>query len=267
MLWPALLDSSASSTVVFTLQKSMIADRVRPQLQAIFCQAQSICVLTGQQLATDSGVPRFDGKAEPWQGQNITELLSQQSLYQDPVTVWQWLEHRRTLIAGLTPGLAYQVLAGWEGQFQDLTLITQTVDGLHSRAGNRHILELAGNIWRVRCQECHRKLVLTVTPLDQLPPRCPQCNVVLRPDINLKGESPAPEVFKYAELAIASCDLLLMVGVDALFAPAVSLLLQANHNGLPVIEINCKETEITLMCNETLVGDLGELLSQFSVRR
>lgn len=243
----------------------MIADRVHTKVLTKFLNAQKVCVLTGFDLASQSGVPAFYGRnAISWQGQTIDNLLSRSHFGQNTSLVWQWLEHRRVLISNLTPSLAYYSLVSWEKFFTNFTLITETVDGLHIRAGNNNTLEIQGSLWKGYCEECREFIDLIDTRLTLIPPRCPSCHSVLLPGINFSDERLQLKRSKETVLAVANCDLLLIVGMHSTFLPAANLLMLANRNHVCIIEVAKLETDFTPICEFTLLGNLDEILPQFT---
>ncbi len=89
----------------------------------------------------------------------------------------------------------------------DLTVITQNVDGLHQAAGSRQVLELHGDIWRLRCTRCAKVTEDHRVPLPNLPPRCPARDGLLRPDVVWFGEPLPRDVVDEAWEAAAGCRL------------------------------------------------------------
>lgn len=74
-----------------------------------------------------------------------------------------------------------------ETMLPDFTLITQNVDGMHQRAGNKNVIELHGNLHRTRCQD-EDLLIEEWEEADEVPPHCPNCSGLLRPDVVWFGE-------------------------------------------------------------------------------
>ena len=62
------------------------------------------------------------------------------------------------VIGKLEPNAAHRALARWQDRFEDFTLVTQNVDGLHQAAGSSDVIELHGNLWRARCLSCHARV-------------------------------------------------------------------------------------------------------------
>jgi hypothetical protein len=69
-----------------------------------------------------------------------------------------------------------------EKNFPNFQLITQNVDGLHQRAGSRNVVELHGNITRTKCYE-EGTIVSRWRETGDVPPKCPNCGGLLRPDV------------------------------------------------------------------------------------
>ena len=197
-----------------------------------------------------------------WKGLPAEQLSSARMMEKDPVTVWEWFEYRRGLIKPLKPNPAHLALARWEDRFEEFTLVTQNIDGLHTLAGSKWVLELHGNIWRGRCFRCDDCTSLPETPLPVIPPRC-RCEGLLRPDVVLFGELLPEGVFEQASLAAAECDLFFTIGTSAVVYPAASLPMIAKRYGAFVIEVNPEQTDITPLVDATILGKAGEVLPRF----
>ncbi len=144
----------------------------------------------------------------------------------------------------------------------DFTLITQNVDGLHQAAGSRQVLELHGNIWRVRCTRCGKISEDRRVPLPEIPPRC-ACGGLLRPDVIWFGEPLPAHVLQQAWKAAERCRWMLVIGTSALVQPAASLPILAKRRGARLIEINVADTPMTLLADEVLRGPAGEVLPRW----
>ena len=156
--------------------------------------------------------------------------------------MWKFYDERRRNIAKARPNRAHEVLALFENLY-DFWVITQNIDGLHSRAGSKNVVELHGNIWRVKCTECGIRYYNYEVPLREIPPKCKRCGRLLRPDVVWFGE-PVYDVDKAYELA-ESCDVMLVIGTSAQVYPAAYLPRLAWSKGAKIIEINPQETPIS----------------------
>jgi NAD-dependent deacetylase len=208
-------------------------------------------------------VPTFRGQEGLWRTFRPQELATPEAFRRDPELVWEWYDWRRQRIARCEPNAAHLTLAEMEATLSAFTLVTQNVDGLHQAAGSRRVLELHGSIWRVRCTACdwvgedHR------VPLPQIPPRCPSCEGLLRPDVVWFGESLPEDVQVAAWAAAARSRWMLVIGTSALVYPAAALPEIARRNGARLLESNISPTPLTPLADEVLRGPAGDELPRW----
>jgi NAD-dependent deacetylase len=221
---------------------------------------QPVAVLTGAGVSAESGIPTFRGAGGLWQNHRAADLATPQAFHENPKLVWEFYNWRRETVTGCKPNAAHKTIAEMERALPDFTLITQNVDGLHQQAGNRKMLTLHGDLWRVRCTECGYQGDNHEVPLAQIPPRCPRCTGLLRPGVVWFGESLSSDVLEAAWAASSQARLMLVVGTSALVQPAASLPLLAKQNGARLVEINPEDTPLSQYADETLRGRAGKLL-------
>jgi len=238
----------------------MVSRNLIDQAAVLLAPANRVAVLTGAGISAESGVPTFRGEEGLWRHFRAEELATPEAFARDPKLVWEWYDWRRAKISGVRPNPGHAVLANWEDIFANFVLITQNVDGLHDAAGSRNLLELHGNIWKMRCTaegtiEDNREV-----PLASIPPRCPKCGALLRPHVVWFGEMIDPAVLRQAFDESAACEVMLVVGTSSLVQPAASLPLAAAEAGGVIIEINPAETPLTHRAAISLRGPAGEIL-------
>jgi len=112
-----------------------------------------VAVLTGAGISAESGIPTFRGEEGLWKTYRAEELATLSAFISDPRLVWEWYDWRRGIIGSKEFNPGHKVLASWERLFPTFNVITQNIDGLHQKAGSFNILELHGNIWKLRCIE------------------------------------------------------------------------------------------------------------------
>ena len=211
------------------------------RIAALLTLHARVTVLTGAGVSAASGVPTFRGAGGLWKSFRSEDLATSQAFARDPVTVWEWYDWRRGLIAGCAPNAAHHVLASWSRRFPRFTLITQNVDGLHERAGTEHVVRLHGSIWDDGCwNDCGRtprRWRDDRVPLTALPPVCDRCGGPLRPGVVWFGETLDPRDISAATDA-ADCDVFLTIGTSAIVYPAAGLLDVARSHGATTVEIN-----------------------------
>ena len=222
-------------------------------------EARSIAVLTGAGISAESGIPTFRGPGGLWNNRRPEDLATPEAFARDPKLAWGWYDWRRQRVAAAQPNPGHAALAELERRVPRFTLITQNVDGLHRAAGSRNVIELHGNLWRLRCVVCARELENRDVPLPEIPPRC-SCGGLLRPGVVWFGEALPPDAMQQAARAAAGCDLFLLCGTSAVVYPAASLPERALAAGAKVVEINIEPTPFSDVAHLSLRGKSGEVL-------
>src|ERR1700719_3568230 len=111
--------------------------------------AQKIVVVTGAGISAESGLPTFrDAQTGLWSKFKPEELATVQAFKLNPKFVWDWYSMRRAQALSAEPNAGHIAIAEMEKRAPDFLLITQNVDGLHSRAGSQKLVELHGNLHR-----------------------------------------------------------------------------------------------------------------------
>jgi len=222
--------------------------------------ARRVTVLTGAGVSAESGVPTFrDAQTGMWAKFDPEELATPRAFRRNPRLVWEWYAWRRKLVADARPNPAHLALAEMETRFPEFRLITQNVDGLHQRAGSRHVIELHGNITRTKCFD-EGTVVSNWTETGDVPPRCPNCGGLLRPDV-VWFEEPMPEAeMELATRASTNCNVFLSIGTSTVVYPAAELPFEALRSGATVVEINPQPTPFTDQAHFVLAGAAGVVL-------
>jgi NAD-dependent deacetylase len=230
------------------------------ELANILRCAQRLTVLTGAGISAESGVPTFrEAQSGLWARFRPEELATPAAYQRDPRLVWEWYTWRRELTAKAQPNPGHLALVEMERHIPNFTLITQNVDGLHQRAGSGQVLELHGNIQRVKCMDGNH-LVENWDDSGEIPPRCPLCLSLLRPDVVWFGESLPADTLHAAWEAAETADVFLSIGTSTLVEPAASLPFSARGHGANIVEINPHETPLTRLAEFSLRGRSGVVL-------
>ena len=244
--------------------------------------ARRLVVLTGAGVSAESGVPTFRGAGGLWREHRPEELATPAAFARDPRLVWEWYAWRRDLVARCAPNAAHLALARLalardaKRGAGSVRIVTQNVDGLHADAARAAAaalllaearealpdvlraasgpsaaalpLELHGNLFRSRCTACRARYESDVTSRlleGGLPPRCPQCDSLLRPDVVWFGEALDEAVLASATQAATAADVCLVVGTSGVVHPAAGLAALTADGGGAVIEINPERTPLT----------------------
>lgn len=207
-------------------------------------QPVRITVLTGAGISAESGIPTFRGQDGLWKNYSAEQLATPQAFARNPQLVWEWYEWRRDIIRTARPNAAHAALARLEQAIgSNFTLITQNVDGLHAAARSNRILELHGNIFRVRCT-VEGRVLPQWDPLKTVPPQC-ECGALLRPDVVWFGEALQEPVLTAAAVAVREAHLFLIIGTSGAVYPAAGLISLLRGTS---VEINPESTPMTDRC-------------------
>ncbi len=222
---------------------------------------QRVVVFTGAGVSAESGIPTFRDKLDGlWNRFSAEDLDCADGFKASPQLVWEWYAWRRKMIVDAKPNLAHHAIALMETLVPEFTLITQNVDGLHQRAGSTKVIELHGNIHRSRCFD-EDIAIDKWAETDEVPPPCPHCGGMLRPDVVWFGEGLSGDTYGKAKEAIRNCTMLFSIGTSSQIYPAAVFPYEAAHRGAMVVQINPNPTDLDQVTSFILRGKAGECVN------
>ena len=217
--------------------------------------------LTGAGISVESGIPDFRSAGGLWSKYDPEEYAHISAFQSDPKKVWQMIKEMMELVLGAEPNPAHVALAELEQMGLLSSVITQNVDGLHQRGGSKEVIEFHGsNQWLV-CLQCGYRQEAVSLSLEVIPPPCPQCDSVLKPDVVFFGEPIPDEAQIRSSEEARTCNVILVVGTSAVVYPAAGIPTLAKQNGAKVVEINMEPTPLTGLVSDYLIqGAAGTIL-------
>lgn len=227
-------------------------DEALQQAAALLRAARRVLFITGAGISADSGLPTYRGVSGLYNGGmtedglRIEDALSGQCFAQRPDITWKYLRQIEHNCRDARPNIAHRVIAEAERRGIEAVVLTQNVDGLHRQAGSERLIEIHGTLTPLLCPDCGASYA--GDELDSLgqPPRCRRCNDVVRPPIVLFGESLPPVALEILQAELeAGFDLVIVIGTTAVFPYIVEPVVMALRAGVPVIEINPAETQLS----------------------
>ena len=228
--------------------------------------ARRVVALTGGGIAATSNVPSFrEAHSGDWARYDVSELATVQAFVRNPRMVWEWYEYRRHGAEAVEPSPAHYALVDLEQHYPSFSLITQTIDGLHWRAGSRDLIELNGSLRRSRCYEAGH-VISSWEDVGESPPRCPHCGSILRPGVVMFGEGLPEWELRAARAAVEQCEVFICVGDVGAIEPVASFPFIAKRVGALVLAIDAANSIYTLLADyvieEPLVTALPDLVRQ-----
>jgi len=232
----------------------------------LIAHSRFLIAFTGAGISAESGIPTFRGHGGLWENYRVEEVATPEAFRRNPSLVWDFYKMRIRKMKDAKPNKAHLALAELEKMGILKAVITQNIDDLHRRAGSENVIELHGNIYRVKCTSCdYRENLKESGRLDEFLdegelPGCPKCGSLLRPDVVWFGEPLPEQALDEAFNLARRADLCLVIGTSAQVFPAAYIPMLVKDEGGRIIEINPDNTGITYLADIILRGKAGEIM-------
>jgi NAD-dependent SIR2 family protein deacetylase len=260
------------------------------KLADFLAEARSLVVLSGAGVSTASGIPDYRDRngdwkhAEPIQfGPFVGSGETRRRYWARSYVGWQRFSKAR-------PNAAHHAIAELESSVNVDTLITQNVDGLHSEAGSRNVIELHGELSKVRCLSCD-----AVTPrshfqqrlhdanlgwhadvfrykpdgdaeladdnyVDFVVPDCELCGGIVKPDVVMFGETVPKRRVSDAVAAVERTNGLLVIGSSLMVFSGFRFARLAAAAKKPIAIVNRGRTRADDIATLKIDGDCAAVL-------
>lgn len=222
------------------------------EIAELLANASRVLFITGAGISADSGLPTYRGIGGLYEddlteeGMPIEEALSGAMLRRRPEITWKYLAQIEKNCRDAGPNAAHRAIAQLERQLPYVMVLTQNVDGLHRAAGSRNVVEIHGDVHRLRCQSCATREQVESLAGRQLPPVCPACGGLMRPEVVLFGEMlPEEALERYLNALEEGFDLVFSIGTTSVFPYIAQPVIEAIQVGIPTVEINPGETRLS----------------------
>ncbi len=227
--------------------------------------SNNIVAFTGAGISTPSGIPDFRSEDSGlWENVDPQRVASIYGFRKEPQAFYDWVRPLAKMTLNAQPNPAHDALVTLEKMNKLKAVITQNIDMLHTRAGNKTVFELHGHMRLATCINCFQEypgepLIKQVIETAGVP-RCPGCNGVLKPNVILFGEQLPYEAMMGAKKATRLADLFIVIGSSLEVAPASDIPLIAKRNGAKLVIINKEETMMNRFADLFLPGNAAEIL-------
>lgn len=213
------------------------------QLQTLIDNAKNIVVITGAGISTASGIP--DIRSENGAANNKDLIKRYHYDYETIVSHSFFMYHteeffryykEQMVFKNVTPNVAHLYLKDLE-QKKNVTIITQNIDGLHTVAGSKNVIEFHGSVQRNTCMDCGAKYSLDDIMKQDGVPHC-KCGGIIKPDVVLFEEGIDSDVLTNSVRATEQADLLLVIGSSLVVYPAAGIPYYFHGDNIVIINKN-----------------------------
>ena len=231
-------------------------------LQQLIDSHRRIVFFGGAGVSTESGIPDFrsvDGLYNQKYDWPPETILSRTFFMRRPEEFFRFYRDKMLPLEA-EPNAAHLTLAELERAGRLSAVVTQNIDGLHTKAGSRCVFELHGSVWRNHCMRCGKSYTAEWIRDTEGVPTC-SCGGTVKPDVVLYEEGLDDAVVAGAVHAIRQADLLIVAGTSLTVYPAAGLL--RYYRGSDLVLINRDATpydrEATLVIREKVGEVLGAI--------
>ncbi len=245
------------------------------QAAQIVAQSSYLIALVGAGMSKESGIPTFRGGDGLWDKHGEPPMDGYQRFLADPAAWWaERLSQQQQggelaqAIEEAKPNPGHVALAEMERAGYLKHIITQNIDNLHQEAGSTAMTEIHGNRTKMRCIECSNRWPReefvtdpsTLLRAGEIPPRCPDCEGLVKSDTVMFGEPIPQDALESCYREAQRADAVLLLGTSAVVYPAAEFPAIAYRRGAKLIEVNPQETPLSDICSAVLRAPSGEAL-------
>ena len=263
--------------------------RLHHELVEFIHQYPRLLVLTGAGISTDSGIPDYRDQQGQWKRQQPVQHPDFMRCEHTRKRYWGRSLVGWPVMRDAQPNPAHSALARLEQLGHISLLVTQNVDGLHRRAGNRRVVDLHGRSDQVVCMNCdyrcsrdetHQRSAelnpdFTHYTAATAPdgdadlevdfsrfhvPACYQCGGILKPDVVFFGDNVPKQRVMDSLSALERADGLLVIGSSLMVYSGFRFCLRAQEWNKPIAALTLGKTRADKLLSLKLNTPITPLL-------
>lgn len=226
-------------------------------------ESYNIVIFTGAGISVASGIPDFRSSnglynQESGLSARPEEIISNSFFNKHTESFYKFYKEKM-IYENATFNVAHKFFADLEKLNKNISIITQNIDGLHTKAGSTDVYEIHGSIYRNYCTKCHKFYSLDDILKKTTVPLC-GCGGIIKPDVVLYEENLDYNTLTKSMYKIAHADLLIVVGTSLIVQPAASLI---NYfQGRNLILINKEKTPYDNIANIVVNDDIIKIVNE-----
>ena len=227
------------------------------KLQSMIDECNNIVFFGGAGVSTESGIKDFRGKDGIYK-ENPEYMLSSTCFYEETDKFYKFYKDKMNCLSA-KPNITHKYLKKLEDSGKLSAIITQNIDGLHTKAGNKNVYEIHGTIMRNYCIKCNKEYSAEYVFNSNGIPKC-SCGGIIKPDVVLYGESLPEYEYSSSIESIIKSDMLIVAGTSLLVEPASSLV--RLFNGKYLVILNRDSTPYDYLADLVIHDDLKNIFSK-----
>ena len=235
-------------------------DKIK-ELQSMIDESNNIVVFTGAGISTGSGLKDFRSKDGLYKKESpypAEYMLSNACFYTHPEEFFEYYKENFNCL-DVEPNIAHKYLKKLEDKHKLKAIVTQNIDGLHTKAGNKNVYEVHGTIYKNHCIKCHKEYDANYIFNNKGIPKC-SCGGTIKPDVVLYGELLPNKALNESINAISKCDMLIVCGSSLTVYPASGFI--DYFKGKSLVIINKMKTQYDTRANLIINDDISKVFSK-----
>lgn len=231
------------------------------ELSEIIKKSNNIVFFGGAGVSTESGIPDFrsvDGLYNQKYKYNPETILSR-TFFDNHVEEFYRFYKDKMIVSGAQCNFSHLFLKKLEDMGKLKAIVTQNIDGLHFKVGNKVVYELHGSTKRNYCMKCHRFYDEDYIKNSDNVPRC-VCGGIIKPDVVLYEEPLDEKILYKAISAIENADCLIVGGTSLQVYPAAGLI--QYFKGKYIVLINKDKTAFDKYATLVIHNSIGKVFKE-----
>ncbi|MDO4162548.1 MAG: NAD-dependent deacylase [Pseudomonadota bacterium] len=224
---------------------------------------KNIVILTGAGISAESGLSTFRAENGLWNKHRVEDVATIEAFERNPEYVHDFYNELRPELYKAQPNPAHSAITLLQDKYpaDKISIVTQNVDTLHEKAGNKNIYHIHGQINQIVCLNCgHIFETWNDVHADDV---CPHCHIqgMLKPNIVFFGENLL--YMEKVDTLLKNCNLFLSIGTSGVVYPAAGFVQIAKMCGAYTCEFNMETTSNNYLFDRHIIGPAGTTLPKF----
>lgn len=216
-----------------------------------------IVILTGAGISAESGLATFRSSNGLWNNHRVEDIATIEGFERNPALVHDFYNGLKTEIQKARPNKAHLAITRLQEKYPGtVSVITQNVDTLHEKAGNRNVYHIHGQINQALCLNCGH-ILETFGDVDT-ETLCPHCRItgMMKPNIVFFGENLL--CMDKVEELLRRCGLFISIGTSGVVYPAAGFVRTVKYYGAKTCEFTLETTANNYLFDRHIYGKAGE---------